>query len=303
MIKNILDFIGNTPMIKLEGINVKLEHLNPSGSVKDRMAKYIIEQAEKKGLLKKGYTIIEATSGNTGNAFSMVSSIKGYKMVVVMPRGLTKERVEIMHGFGAKVVYVKEDCFDCAIKKALQLGKRKKTYLPKQFENEWNINEHEKNLGKEILKEVKKVDAFVAGVGTGGTLIGVGRTLRKKFPKVKLFALEPDECSVIPNMGIGKIFSSKKDNVCKHHGIEGIGDGIVPDIIRRNKDMIDGVITIKTKEAIKAIKRIAKEYGILVGPSSGANFLAAKKLKKRYRNVVTLFPDEGEKYLSEGLFD
>ncbi len=299
--KNILDSIGNTPLLEIEGIYVKQEQLNPSGSVKDRIARYIIGKAEERGLLKKGYKIIEATSGNTGNSLSLVGAIKGYKVKIVMPKGLSIERSKIMRAYGADIEYVKEDCFGCAIKRVRELGKTPKTYLPKQFENEWNIEEHEKNLGQEIIRQINHVDAFVAGVGTGGTLIGVGRALKKKFPEVKLFAIEPDECPVMAEYGIGPVKNIKEANkiVCKHHRIEGIGDGILPDIIRRNKDMVDGVIEIKSLDAIREAKRISKEYGIFVGPSSGANLLAAKQLKKKYKNVVTLFPDEGEKYLSE----
>jgi len=297
----LLDSIGNTPLIKLDGIFVKLEHLNPSGSVKDRIAKYIIEKAEKTGKLKKGYTVIEATSGNTGIAFSMVCALKGYKMVVVMPKGMSEERSKIIKGYGAKIVYVKKDCFQCAIDGVLKLGKNK-TYLPKQFENPWNVEEHEKNLGKEIIKQVKKVDAFVAGVGTGGTVVGVGKALKKKFPKVKIFALEPDECHLLASSGIGKVYGDISDtNICRHHRIEGIGDGIIPDIIKRNKEILDGVIEIKSKDALKMCSKLAK-LGYFVGPSSGANLLGALKLKKKYKNIVTLFPDRGTRYLSEGIF-
>ena len=298
--KTILDAIGNTPLLNLEGITVKLEHLNPSGSIKDRIAKFIVTKAESAGKLKKGFTIIEATSGNTGNAFSLVGAVKGYKVIVVMPKGLSIERSKIMEAYGAKIIYVKKDCFSCAIKKAESLGKKPKTYLPHQFANEWNITDHELFLGKEIVKQVKKVDAFVAGVGTGGTLIGVGRALKKKFPRVKLFAVEPDECSALTHAGIGSVLGKKKMKklVCKHHEIEGIGDGIVPDIIKRNTKMIDSIIEVTSKDAIKESVRIAKAHGLFVGPSSGANFLAAKKLRKKFKHVVTVFADEGEKYLS-----
>lgn len=298
----LLDSIGNTPLMKLSGVYVKLEYLNPSGSVKDRIAKYIIEKAEKTGKLKNGYTVIEATSGNTGIAFSLVCALKGYKMVVVMPRGMSKERSEIINAYGAKIINVKEDCFSCAIDKVREMSKQKNTYLPKQFENPWNVEDHEKNLGKEIIREVKKVDAFVAGVGTGGTIIGVSKALKKKFPKVKIFALEPDECHLLASSGIGKVEDNvSKINVCRHHEIEGIGDGIVSDIIKKDKDKLDGIIEVKSKDAISKCKKLAK-LGYFVGPSSGANLLGALKLKRKYKNVVTLFPDRGNRYLSEGIF-
>ncbi len=302
MIKSkLLDQIGNTPLIGLDGVNIKLEYLNPSGSIKDRIAKYIIEKAEETGKLKKGYTVVEATSGNTGIAFSFVCALKGYKMKVILPKGLSVERTQMIKGFGADIINVKEDCFSCAIDKCLTY-ENKRCYLPKQFENPWNVEEHEKNMGKEILRQVKKIDAFVAGVGTGGTLIGVGKALRKKFPKVKLFAIEPDECHLLSSSGIGKVYGEMdKNNSCRHHRIEGIGDGIIPKIIKENKDLIDGVITIKSKDAISMAGKLA-ERGYFVGPSSGANFLGALKLKKKYKNVVTLFPDRGERYLSENIF-
>src|SRR3989344_4585079 len=186
---SLLDQIGNKPLINLEGVFVKLEHLNPSGSVKDRIAKYIVEKAEKIGQLKPGYTIIEATSGNTGIAFSLVAALKGYKMIAVMPKGMTEERAEIMRAYGAKVIYVKKDCFGCAIDLVKKMGNSKNTFLPRQFDNPWNPEEHEKNMGKEILKEVTKIDAFVAGVGTGGAGVGVGRAIKKKFPRAKEFPL------------------------------------------------------------------------------------------------------------------
>lgn len=201
-------------------------------------------------------------------------------MVVVMPKGMSEERSKIIKSYGAKIIYVKEDCFSCAIDKVLELGKKNKTYLPKQFENPWNVEDHEKNLGKEILKQVKKVDVFVAGVGTGGTVIGVGKALKKKFPRVKIFALEPDECHLLASSGIGKVYGDISDvNVCRHHRIEGIGDGIIPDIVKRNKKILDGIIEIKSKDAIKMCKKLAK-VGYFVGPSSGANFLGALRLKK-----------------------
>jgi cysteine synthase A len=300
---SLLDMIGNKPMINLEGVWVKLEYLNPSGSVKDRIAKYIVEKAERSGELKKGYTIIEATSGNTGIAFSMVAAIRGYKMIAVMPRGMSEERMEIMKAYGAKVVYVKKDCFGCAIDTAKRLGQKKGTFLPRQFDNPWNPEEHEKNMGPEILKAVGKVDAFVAGVGTGGTVVGVGHAIKKKFPKAKIFALEPDESPLMALSGIGKTYGGMPHTrKCKHHGIEGIGDGIIPDIISDNRNILDGIVEIKTNDAIKEAQRLAK-LGYLVGPSSGANFLAAKKLRKEYKNVVTLFPDSGDRYLSEGIFN
>lgn len=288
---SVLDFVGNTPCINIEGVYVKLEFMNPSGSTKDRIAKYIINKAERTGKLKKGYKVVEATSGNSGIAFSMVCAAKGYKMVVIMPKGMSEERKDMMEGFGAKVILTpKRDSVEGAVEKELELSKRKNYYLVKQFENPWNVEAHEKGLGKEIIKGVGKVDCFVAGVGTGGTLVGVGKALRNKNKKVWLVGVEPAESPILSGGKEGK------------HMIEGIGDGFVPKIISDNPGYMDQVIKIKSEDAIKATQYIAKRYGLFVGISSGANFLAAKKLKKQYKKVVTVFPDGGERYFSLNIF-
>ena len=303
VIMGILDNVGKTELMKLSGVKIKLEHLNPSGSVKDRIAKYIVEKAEKAGLLRKGYTIIEATSGNTGIAFSFVAAVKGYKMVAVMPKGMSREREQIMRGYGAKVLFSEKGCVKCAVDIAENLAKKPRYYMPRQFENKWNIEEHENNMGQEILQQAGKVDCFVAGVGTGGTLIGVGKALRKENTAVNLVAVEPAECALLSGEGYGshKIFGLHKGFTCSNHRIEGIGDGFIPKIVEENRKLIDDVITIKSSEAIEYARKLAKR-GYFVGPSSGANFLAALRLKKKYKNVVTLFPDRGDRYLSEGIF-
>jgi len=276
----ILDAIGNTPLLSIDGIKVKLEYMNPSGSIKDRIAKYIIERAEKEGLIKK--RVVEATSGNSGISFAMVCAVKGYEMVVIIPKGLSEERKKIMKYFGAKIIEIpKKD----GVKGALEKEKRMDGYCVNQFGNRWNVLAHYQT-GREILKQVKRVDAVVVGVGTGGTLIGVGKVIRKKFPKCKLYALEPEECSAMTG------------GLCKKHGIEGIGDGFVPEIIERNDSMIDGVLTVKTKDAVNMSRKLAKR-GFFVGMSSGANLLGALRVKKMHKNVVTFFPDSGDRYLSE----
>jgi len=299
---NVLDLIGNTPLLKIDGVYVKQEFLNPSGSIKDRIAKYIVEKAEKSGKLKKGYTIVEATTGNTGIAFSMVAAIKGYGMLVVMPRGLSEEREEIIKSYGAKIHFVKEGCVTCAVNIAKKLSKKKGYFMPNQFSNPLNIEENEKILGQEILQQVKNIEAFVAGVGTGGTLIGVGKAIKKKYPKTKLFAVEPNECPVISESGIGPLKGVPKSSICRMHKIEGIGDGFVPKIIKDNKKIIDYIIKVKSEDAINESKRIAREHGLLVGISSGANLLVARRLKIAYKNIVTVFPDTGSRYLSEHYF-
>ena len=294
-IKTILEQIGNTPLITVENIFVKLEHLNPSGSIKDRIAQYIVEKAEKKGLLKKRYTIVEASTGNTGTAFSMVGAVKGYKVIIYIPRGLTEERYKMMKAFGAEVRFVQKDNTYQAVQKAIVLGKKKKHYHPHQFANPWNVEEHQKNMGQEILKQLKgkKIDAVVAGIGSGGTIIGLAKALKKVHPKIKVFGVEPLECALTYE----HLYNVKK--ICFPHKIEGIADGFIPPIIFENLKLLDGVIRIKSTSAIKESKRIAKAHGLFVGVSSGANLLAAKQLKKKYKSVVTVFADEGEKYLSK----
>jgi len=274
--QNILDTIGNTPLIKIGRIYAKLETTNPSGSIKDRMAKYMVEKAEEREELKKGYTIIEATSGNTGVSFAMISAIKGFKMIAVVPENISKRKLKLMSLFGANFILTpKKENLSGAIKKTKELAEKyEKVWLPRQFENPDNVKAHRRGLGKEILKQVDKIDAFVAGIGTGGTLMGVTKTLKEKFPKVKIIGVEAVESP---------------------HQIEGISDGIVPKIL--DFSLIDEIIKIKSKDAVLITKKLAKKKGLLVGISSGANVLAALRLSKKYKNVVTVLPDRAERYL------
>ncbi len=277
--KTILDTIGDTPLIKIGKIYAKLETVNPSGSVKDRMIRYMVEKAEKKGQLKKGYTIIEATSGNTGVSLAMISAIKGYKFIAVIPKHTSEGKKKLMKIFGADFVLTRdEEGLAGAIRKTEELAiKYKKVWLPRQFENPDNVEAHYKTTGREILKQMKKIDAFVAGIGTGGTLIGVAKALKEKFPRIKIIGLEAAE---IP------------------HRIEGISDGITPKIL--DFSLIDKIIKIKSKDAILMAKKMAEDHGLLVGISSGANVLAALELSKKYKgykNVVTILPDRAERYL------
>lgn len=292
---NILDLIGETPLLKIPikekrvTIWAKLETTNPTGSIKDRMAWYIVKKAEERGELKPGSKIIEVTSGNTGISFAMIAAIKGYKFIAVMPKSVSVERVKMMKFFGAKIILTpaKEDMFG-AIKKYKELiGKNKDAWLPKQFENPDNIAAHREGIGKEIIKQTNgKFDAFVAGVGTGGTLIGVAQALKKINPKIKIIAVEPTESAVLSE---GKSGS---------HLIQGIGEGFVPKLVKENRHWIDDVIRIKGKEAISMSKKLARDCGILVGISSGANVLGAIKVSKKFKNIVTVLPDRGERYLS-----
>jgi cysteine synthase A len=291
--ESILDAIGNTPMLEIEGIYCKLEYLNPSGSIKARIAKYMIERAEDEGLLRRGDTIVEATSGNTGNALSMVAAVKGYRMLVVMPEGMSGERVAISRAFGADVMEVGHFHVNEALAKAKELGQEPGYFCPAQFESEWNVEENRIWLGPEILAQLPAgvvPDAIVMGVGTGGTLIGVGQAFREVNPAVKLFAMEPSESSTILCGEVGD------------HLIEGISDGFVPGIFQRHEDLVDTTLAVDSGEAVESMRLLAKEHGLFVGPSSGANLIAARKIREVHpelETIITLFCDEGEKYIQD----
>ena len=267
-----------------------MEYLNPSGSIKARIAKYMIERAELEGLLKPGDTIVEASSGNTGNAMSMVAAVKGYKMLVIMPTGLSQERVAISRAFGAEVRTVADFHVNDALDECRRLGKEPGYFAPQQFDNEWNVEENREWLGQEILKELpNKPQLVVGGVGTGGTIIGVGQAFKAVNPDCKIYALEPSESCTI---ACGEV---------QKHLIEGISDGFVPGIIERHKSEIDGFIHVHSPESVEEMQRIARTYGIFIGPSSGAHLIAAKRLKEELglETVVTFFCDEGEKYMKD----
>jgi cysteine synthase len=293
--ETILDFIGKTPLLDLgDGIYAKAEFQNPSGSIKARMANYMIEKAEEEGLLKPGDTIVEATSGNTGNALSMIAAVKGYKMLVLLPEGYTSERLKISQGFGAEIRFVGHFQVNEARAEALRLGKQPGYYCPAQFDNEWNVEENREWLGREIIEQLDekniKIDAIVQGVGTGGTLIGISQALRQWHnPDLKTFAMEPSESRTIECC-----------MVCDHQ-IEGISDGFIPTIYQRHKHEVDEIISVDSQVAIEEAKRFASEQGLFVGPSSGANYWAAREIKRRdqkIKTVLTLLCDRGEKYLS-----
>jgi cysteine synthase A len=289
----VLEAIGSTPLIQIDGIFVKLEYLNPSGSIKARMARYIIERAEREGLLNPGDTIVEASSGNTGNAMSMVAAVLGYKMLVVMPEGLSPERAAISLAFGAQMLSVGTFHVNEALDEASRLGDQPGYFAPHQFESEWNVEEHRTWLGPEILGQLPTgctPDAFVVGVGTGGTLIGVGQAFREVNPEVLVVALEPSESCTIQCGDTGL------------HQIEGIADGFIPSIYQRHQSLVDRVVSVHSDDAVTEMRRLAREHGLLVGPSSGANMIAARRLRDELpetSTVVTILCDEGEKYLSE----
>ena len=291
--ETVLDAIGSTPLIEVEGLWLKLEYLNPSGSIKARMARYIIERAEREELLHPGDTIVEASSGNTGNAMSMVATVKGYRMIVVMPVGMSPERAAISTAFGAQLVNVGNFHVNEALALADQLGQRPGHFAPHQFESEWNIEENRTWLGPEILGQLpegRTPDAFVMGVGTGGTLIGVGQAFRARNPDVLIVGLEPSESCTIQCGDTGL------------HKIEGIADGFVPAIYQRNRDLVSRVVAVHSDDAVAEMRHLARRHGLLVGPSSGANIVAARRLvaeNPSLKTVVTICCDEGEKYLSE----
>jgi cysteine synthase A len=290
---SILDAIGDTPLLEIEGIYAKLEFMNPAGSIKARIAAYRIEKAEAAGLLSPGDTIVEATSGNTGNALSMVAAVKGYRMLVVMPEGLSNERVAISRAYGADVLFCGHFHVNAALERARELGAQPGFFCPSQFESEANVEENRVLLGPEILAQLPQgrvPDALVMGVGTGGTLIGVGQAFRAVNPRVRLFAMEPSESRTIL---CGEIST---------HHIEGISDGFVPGIFARHAELVDSTLSVSSDEAVAEMRRLARTHGLLCGPSSGAHLLAARRVREQHpelRTVVTLFCDEGEKYLQE----
>ena len=304
VVNNVLELVAETPMIRLSFTGVeadifaKLEYLNPGGSVKDRIAKYMIEKAEKRGDLKPGYTIVEATSGNTGIALSLVAAAKGYKVVVVMPECASVERRKIIEHYGAVVMLTPTgDFVEGALRKAKELVKQPGWWMPAQFENPDNVAAHRETTGKEILRQVPRgrIDAFVAGIGTGGTLMGVAEALKAVNAEVRIVAVEP----------VGSGLKAKK--VTKHlsiieHKVEGIGDGFIPPIVK--VDMIDEWVQVCDEDAIETACRLAKEKGLFVGISSGANVCASLKVAKalgKGKVVVTALPDSADRYYSTDL--
>ena len=294
--ETVLDAIGDTPLVRVDGIWVKLEYLNPSGSIKARIARYIIERAEREGLLEAGDIIVEASSGNTGNAMSMVAEVKGYRMVVVMPNGVSRERAAISRAFGAEVRTVGDFHVNDALALVRDLGARPGYFSPQQFDNEWNVEENATWLGPEILDQLPEgvvPQAVVGGIGTGGTIVGVGQALKAAHPDCLVVALEPAESCTILCGEIGK------------HLIEGISDGFVPGIVARHRGELDRVVAVDSVTAVEEMRRLAREHGIFVGPSSGAHLVAARRLREELglEHVVTFFCDEGEKYLTDYFID
>lgn len=302
VVNSVYELIGNTPMIKLnriaeEGsanVYLKLESFNPGSSVKDRIALNMIENAEKEGLLKEGATIVEPTSGNTGIGLAMIAAAKGYKCILTMPETMSIERRKLLAAYGAEIVLTPGTLgMKGAIQKAEELSADNGYFMPQQFKNPANPEIHRKTTALEILEQLdNKIDAFVAGVGTGGTLTGVGEVLKQNIEGVKIIAVEPAKSPVISGGKPGP------------HGLQGIGAGFIPDTL--NKDIIDKIEPIYEDLAFETARKLASKEGILVGISSGAAVAAALKVAKELgkgKNVVALTPDTGERYLSTSLFN
>ena len=301
---NFEKLIGNTPMINIKyeyqgekkNIYVKLEMFNLTGSIKDRVAYYIIKNAKRRGLLKENMPIIEATSGNTGISLSALGTYYNHPVYIFMPEWASKERKELMNLYGAniKLISKEEGGFLECVKSAKDLTKKVNGFLANQFENEDNISAHYETTGKEILEQLegKEIGGFISGVGTGGTLIGIGKRLKEKDSKIKIVALEPEK---MPILSKGKIVGQ--------HKIEGIGDDFVPDIFSENKNIVEqDIILINDDTAINMARKLSKELGLGVGISSGANFIGAVLLQEKLeKNIVTIFADDNKKYLSTEL--
>jgi cysteine synthase A len=298
---NAIQLIGDTPLLKLNNLKsegaadvyLKLEKFNPGGSIKDRAALGMIERAEKEELIKEGDTIVEPTSGNTGIALAMIGKLKGYKVIIVMPETMSIERRNTIKAYGAELVLTDgTKGMKGAIEKAYEIAKDKPGfYIPQQFTNTANPQKHYETTAEEILKDLKNIDAFVAGVGTGGTVIGVGENLKKHDGNIEVVSVEPANSPVLSGGQTGP------------HKIQGIGAGFVPDIYK--DEIVDKIMTVTDEDAFKYARLVAKEEGVLVGISSGANVYAALKLAKELgegKTVVTVAPDGGEKYLSMGLY-
>ena len=305
IVSTVDELIGKTPILKLNKIKnhlnlkanvlAKLEYFNPAGSIKDRAALEMINSAEQKGILKPDSVIIEPTSGNTGIGLALVAATRGYKAIIVMPDTMSIERIKLMTAYGAEVILTDgKEGMSGSIKKAEQLAKEiPNSFIPSQFSNPDNAAAHFKTTGPEIFEDTDgNVDIFVAGVGTGGTITGVGEFLKSKNSNIQIVAVEPSDSPLL------------SQNKSGPHKIQGIGANFVPDLL--NTDIIDEIITVSSDEAYESARLIAKKEGILVGISSGAALFAATKLAKlpenENKNIVVILPDTGDRYLSTDLF-
>lgn len=303
---NIVELVGNTPIVKLNkykennGLNgnilAKLEYFNPAGSVKDRVAKYLIEDAEKNGKLKKGSVIIEPTSGNTGIGLASIAAYKGYRIILTMPETMSVERRKLLKAYGAELVLTDgSKGMKGAIAKAEELSKTiENSFIPEQFDNPANPKAHFETTGPEIWEQTNgNVDILVSGIGTGGTITGVGRYLKSKNPNLEIVAVEPFDSPVLSGGDPSP------------HKIQGIGAGFIPKVL--NTDIYDEIIKVKNEDAFNTVKSVGKLEGILIGISSGAALWAsgelAKKEENKGKNIVVILPDNGERYLSMPIFE
>lgn len=297
----VLELIGKTPILKVNNLGdenmadvyVKLEKYNPGGSVKDRAALGMIEKAEKLGLLKPGSTIVEATSGNTGIGMSMIGSLKGYKVIIVMPETMTKERRDLIKAYGAELLLTDgAKGMKGAIEKANELVKKNGYFMPQQFENLANSEKHYMTTAEEIFEDIPDLDVFVSGVGTSGTIMGVGKNLKNKIDGLKIVAVEPETSRVLSGGKAGP------------HKIQGIGAGFIPYIY--NEKYVDEIVQVSDIDAFKMAKEFAEKEGMLVGISSGAAIHVAIEIAKKLgkgKKVLAISPDGGEKYISMGIYD
>ncbi len=298
--ESVLDLVGNTPMVRLSRVTPaggaellgKMESLNPGGSVKDRIALAMIESAEAAGQLKPGETIVEPTSGNTGIGLAMVAAVKGYKLILTMPEDMSVERRRLLTRFGAQLVLTPAiEGMTGAVYAAKEMTEKHGYFMPQQFNNAANPEIHRRTTVMEILRDTDgKLDAFVAGVGTGGTITGVGEVIKKELPDVLVIAVEPQRSPVLAGGKAGI------------HGIQGIGASFVPGVL--NRDVYDELIEVKDEDAFAMTARLTREEGLLVGISAGANVWASLQIAKRLgagQRIVTMLPDTGERYLSVSL--
>jgi cysteine synthase A len=296
LVNSVLDAVGGTPLIRLKKMSsgnvlVKADFLNPGGSVKDRVAKYIIESAEKQGKLKPGMIIIEATSGNTGIGLTLVGIQKGYGVICVMPENMSEERKKIIRAFGGEIIFSPgEESLLGSLKKMKEIIEiePERYFVANQFSNPHNPEVHYQQTAPEIWNDTNgEIDIFVAGVGSGGTLQGIGKFLKEKKPGIKIVAVEPKNCAALLGREPGL------------HHIQGIGDGFVPDVLDVN--LVDMVFTVSDEEAIETTRRLSHEEGLLVGTSSGANVFAALHMDNGQSRAVTILPDRAERYFSTAL--
>ena len=296
-----LDLIGKTPILKVNNmigedcgeVYVKLEKYNPGGSIKDRAALGMIERAEKDGMLKKGDTIVEPTSGNTGIALAMIGKLKGYKVIIIMPETMSKERRDLIKAYGAELVLTDGNKgMKGAIEKALEYKVKEGYFIPQQFENKANVDKHYETTAEEIYEDISDLDYIVAGVGTSGTIVGVSKKLKEKNPNIKAIAIEPKSSAVISGEKAGA------------HKIQGIGAGFIPELY--DESVIDEVVLVSDSDSLSTTKEFAEKEGILVGISSGAAIYAAIEIAKKVgkgKKILAIAPDGGEKYISMGIYE